>query len=190
MVAVNFAAIAAAVLAGVARASLYNESSVNHTCFLEPLVLSCSAQAQPNLVDTCCTETFGGLLLSTQFWSTWTGLESEGQLLPPDTWTLHGLWPDYCNGGPKFCGEKMSPLLIPSSRFIHTVLRFDPPVRPGTSAKHYERPPKRYSRSCVQGTQHRNFRPEVWQVRPPGMDEQVLGQPRRSEQRFLGPRVL
>lgn len=39
-----------------------------------------------------------GLVLSTQFWSTYTGLESQGQLLPANTWTLHGLWPDYCNG--------------------------------------------------------------------------------------------
>ncbi|KAJ9608163.1 hypothetical protein H2200_007151 [Cladophialophora chaetospira] len=81
-----------------AQASLYNETKVNHTCILDPLVLSCSKQAQPNLVDTCCTETYGGLLLSTQFWSTYTGLEDQGQKLPADTWTLHGLWPDFCNG--------------------------------------------------------------------------------------------
>jgi ribonuclease T2 len=37
-------------------------------------------------------------VLSTQFWDTYTGLEAKGQLLPPDTWTLHGLWPDFCNG--------------------------------------------------------------------------------------------
>lgn len=29
---------------------------------------------------------------------TYTGLEAEGQLIPPETWTLHGLWPDFCNG--------------------------------------------------------------------------------------------
>lgn len=50
------------------------------------------------MVDTCCVETYGGLFLSTQFWSTYTGLEDEGQLLPANTWTLHGLWPDFCNG--------------------------------------------------------------------------------------------
>ena len=64
--------------------------------------LSCSAEADAadafQKLDTCCTETFGGLLLSTQFWSTWTGLEEEGQLLPANSWSLHGLWPDYCNG--------------------------------------------------------------------------------------------
>lgn len=29
---------------------------------------------------------------------TYTGLESEGQVLPRNSWTLHGLWPDFCNG--------------------------------------------------------------------------------------------
>ena len=61
-------------------------------------VLSCSADANPTTVDTCCVETFGGLVLSTQFWDTHTGLESQGQVLPKDSWTLHGLWPDFCNG--------------------------------------------------------------------------------------------
>ena len=35
---------------------------------------------------------------STQFWDTYTGLESSGQVLPKNSWTLHGLWPDFCNG--------------------------------------------------------------------------------------------
>jgi hypothetical protein len=33
-----------------------------------------------------------GLFLSTQFWDTYTGLESQGQKYPADSWTLHGLW--------------------------------------------------------------------------------------------------
>lgn len=37
-------------------------------------------------------------MLSTQFWDTYTGLEKEGQLLPKNSWTLHGLWPDNCDG--------------------------------------------------------------------------------------------
>lgn len=55
----------------------------------EPALRSCPAQ-NPMDVDTCCTETYGGLLLATQFWSTYTGLEAQGQLLPANTWTLHG----------------------------------------------------------------------------------------------------
>ncbi|KAK4997510.1 hypothetical protein LTR66_003091 [Elasticomyces elasticus] len=88
----------AAVFLVRASASLYNESSLNHTCVLSEPYLSCSAQATPAKADSCCVETYGGLLLSTQFWDTYTGLESQGQTLPADTWTLHGLWPDFCNG--------------------------------------------------------------------------------------------
>jgi ribonuclease T2 len=36
--------------------------------------------------------------VSTQFWDTYTGLEAQGQKLPPNQWGLHGLWPDFCNG--------------------------------------------------------------------------------------------
>ncbi|KAB2579963.1 Ribonuclease T2 [Lasiodiplodia theobromae] len=83
---------------GMAMAALYNTSSLNHTCQLKDPILSCSAGAQPGLTDTCCTETFGGLVLATQFWDTYTGYEAEGQLLPEGSWTIHGLWPDFCNG--------------------------------------------------------------------------------------------
>ena len=36
--------------------------------------------------------------MQTQYWNTYTGLESKGQLLPQYEWTIHGLWPDFCNG--------------------------------------------------------------------------------------------
>lgn len=90
--------VSGAVLLSAAYASLYNESSSNHTCILSPLLLSCSPGTVPSKVDSCCAETYGGLVLSTQFWDTYTGLESEGQVLPRNSWTLHGLWPDFCNG--------------------------------------------------------------------------------------------
>lgn len=32
--------------------------------FIADPVLSCSAGAQPNLTDSCCSETYGGLLVS------------------------------------------------------------------------------------------------------------------------------
>jgi hypothetical protein len=79
----------------------------SHNCSLETPYLSCSAMAHPNVTDSCCTETFGGLVLSTQFWNTYTGLESQGQVLPKNTWTLHGLWPDFCNGSyTQYCDLK------------------------------------------------------------------------------------
>ncbi|KAF1833049.1 ribonuclease T2 [Decorospora gaudefroyi] len=89
---------AVAILATSANAQLYpDQSPLNHTCSLQQPLLSCPEQ-DPSKVDSCCVETFGGLVLSTQFWDTITGRESEGQVLPSDSWTLHGLWPDFCNG--------------------------------------------------------------------------------------------
>nr|BAD90810.1 RNase Gf29 [Grifola frondosa]BAD90811.1 RNase Gf29 [Grifola frondosa] len=42
--------------------------------------------------DLCCFEAPGGLLLQTQFWDT---NPSTG---PANSWTIHGLWPDNCDG--------------------------------------------------------------------------------------------
>ncbi|KAK8106153.1 uncharacterized protein PG998_003378 [Apiospora kogelbergensis] len=44
------------------------------------------------VADTCCFNAPGGQMLMTQFWDTHpvTG--------PEDSWTMHGLWPDNCDG--------------------------------------------------------------------------------------------
>ncbi|KDQ33897.1 hypothetical protein PLEOSDRAFT_1091676 [Pleurotus ostreatus PC15] len=42
--------------------------------------------------NLCCFEHPGGLLLQTQFWDT------EPANGPADSWTIHGLWPDRCDG--------------------------------------------------------------------------------------------
>ncbi|KAK3294179.1 ribonuclease T2 family protein [Chaetomium fimeti] len=94
----RFTLVGLAVAASVQTATVLARSSCGHNCHLAEPILSCSAAAQPGLVDSCCVETFGGLVVSTQFWNTYTGLESEGQLLPENSFTLHGLWPDFCNG--------------------------------------------------------------------------------------------
>ncbi|KXJ92238.1 ribonuclease T2 family protein [Microdochium bolleyi] len=94
------AAVALSLLSQTVRAGLYpGLSTANHTCALAEPVLSCSpGAANPDKVDTCCVETYGGLVLQTQYWNTYTGLEKQGQLLPENSWTIHGLWPDYCDG--------------------------------------------------------------------------------------------
>ena len=90
------AAIVTAASAGAVSAQLYpGQSKDNHTCVLVPDYRSCSPEANPLTVDSCCVETFGGLILLTQFWDVYTGYESEGQLLPEHNWTIHGLWPDF-----------------------------------------------------------------------------------------------
>lgn len=65
-------------------------------CSTETLQYSCENTTV--VLDSCCSVIRGGLVLQTQFWSTWTGLEEEGQLLPKGSWTIHGLWPDNCDG--------------------------------------------------------------------------------------------
>lgn len=66
------------------------------SCLSQPATYSCENTTV--IQNTCCSPTPGGLVLSTQFWDTYTGLERQGQLLPKNSWTLHGLWPDNCDG--------------------------------------------------------------------------------------------
>lgn len=52
--------------------------------------LSCNNST--TVQNTCCFNTPGGLLLQTQFWDT------NPATGPSDSWTIHGLWPDNCDG--------------------------------------------------------------------------------------------
>ncbi|KEP55618.1 ribonuclease T2 [Rhizoctonia solani 123E] len=83
--------------AGIAVASpLASSPSLNaHSLFARTScsttgVASCTnTTAQSNL---CCFEYPGGQLLQTQFW------DFNPSTGPSDSWTIHGLWPDHCDG--------------------------------------------------------------------------------------------
>ncbi len=51
-----------------------------------------SCQNTSLVTDSCCFNTPGGQLLLTQFW------DAHPATGPNDSWTLHGLWPDRCDG--------------------------------------------------------------------------------------------
>lgn len=56
-------------------------------------VTSCSSGADSSSVSACCVNKPGGQFLQTQFWDT------DPVTGPDNSWTIHGLWPDHCDGG-------------------------------------------------------------------------------------------
>lgn len=63
--------------------------SVFNSC---PSNLPISCTNTTVIEDSCCYEYPGGVMLQTQFW------DSNPSTGPNDSWTIHGLWPDNCDG--------------------------------------------------------------------------------------------
>ncbi|ODV84190.1 hypothetical protein CANARDRAFT_8867 [[Candida] arabinofermentans NRRL YB-2248] len=71
--------------------------ATEHSCPID-LPLSCTNTSEVG--DSCCFEYPGGVLLQTQFWDYYPPVG------PDDMFTLHGLWPDLCNGQyEQFCDD-------------------------------------------------------------------------------------
>ncbi|KAJ8611623.1 hypothetical protein MRB53_037847 [Persea americana] len=51
-----------------------------------------SCQNTTAVQDLCCFNAPGGALLQTQFW------DANPASGPSDSWTIHGFWPDFCDG--------------------------------------------------------------------------------------------
>ncbi|EGN93098.1 hypothetical protein SERLA73DRAFT_189923 [Serpula lacrymans var. lacrymans S7.3] len=84
------------VLSTLLGSALANSVDLNQL-FTSDISSNCSTSGAASCynttaVDTCCTEYPGGLLLQTQFWDT------DPSTGPSDSWTIHGLWPDNCDG--------------------------------------------------------------------------------------------
>lgn len=58
--------------------------------------LSCPQNS--TVSDTCCMNSPGGQFAQTQFWNSDASAGPPGYLGPNTSWTIHGLWPDHCNG--------------------------------------------------------------------------------------------
>ncbi|KAI0639927.1 ribonuclease T2 [Trametes polyzona] len=88
------ATVALGALAGSALAA----SSVDYANLFKRISSGCSTNGPASChnttrqADTCCFESPGGLLLQTQFWDT------DPSTGPSNSWTIHGLWPDNCDG--------------------------------------------------------------------------------------------
>ena len=160
----------------------------SHNYSLETPYLSCSA----NVTDSCCTDAFAGLVLSTQFWNTYTGLESQGQVLQKNTWALHGLRTDFCSGSyTQYCDLKHVPLFQTGLQNTNqSFLKADNM----TLRRHQIQQPAplvllRHPCPTLHRSEHQHLPCSLRQARPPRIHEQILDQPRLSQRRLLGPRA-
>lgn len=77
--------VSASLVSADTGASIFNTRA---TC--SGSVASCSSGADS--ADACCVNKPGGQFLQTQFWDT------DPVTGPSNSWTIHGLWPDNCDG--------------------------------------------------------------------------------------------
>ncbi|KAK6538512.1 ribonuclease T2-like [Orbilia ellipsospora] len=83
--------------------SLYGRSLVSYATAAGPTCSSSdskqlSCHNTTKVTNTCCFNSPGGQLLQTQFW------DSNPATGPDNSWTVHGLWPDNCDGSfQQFC---------------------------------------------------------------------------------------
>lgn len=66
-----------------------------------------------------------GLILSTQFWT--TNAPESANNGPQDSTTIHGLWPDYCDGSyPSFCSSVSGIPTYTGAQIVTVMQKYDP----------------------------------------------------------------
>ncbi|QSS49924.1 ribonuclease T2-like protein [Histoplasma capsulatum var. duboisii H88] len=89
---------------GASQIPFWNNQPIGHTPEVTEFhscpnpQLSCKVEF--NSQDTCCFNYPGGQLLQVQLW------DVDPPRGPEDGWTIHGLWPDHCDGSfDQFCDD-------------------------------------------------------------------------------------
>ncbi|KAI8945248.1 ribonuclease T2-like protein [Xylaria longipes] len=82
----------AAISIALAAVPVANALSLTTRATCSSTVESCSSGASSSSVSSCCVNKPGGQFLQTQFWDT------DPVTGPSNSWTIHGLWPDNCDG--------------------------------------------------------------------------------------------
>ncbi|KAG1774071.1 ribonuclease T2 [Suillus placidus] len=110
-------------LVSLVHAKFYSTYPNIETCVGLPVQYSCENTTV--VKDSCCNVVQGGLVLQAQYWDTYTGFESHGQLLPKGSWSIHGLLPVNCDGTfGQYCDlsrqydPKPSPSTLPNGTVI------------------------------------------------------------------------
>lgn len=82
---------------------MFSQQVMDSTFNLCPVDIPLTCTNSTPVENTCCFESPGGIMLQTQFWDYYPPIGAN------DSFTLHGLWPDNCDGTyEQFCDDSLN----------------------------------------------------------------------------------